>query len=121
MQALRALALPRRGAVSIRSWALQAQRGMAAQAAPAPAEDLIEVTVDGKKVHVPKGSNVIQACDAAGVDVPRLVTRGGAVPGGCERSRAARLPRVRPRCVYCAHLDAECTRGSLSCADLSVR
>ncbi|KFM23437.1 NADH dehydrogenase [ubiquinone] iron-sulfur protein 1, mitochondrial [Auxenochlorella protothecoides] len=45
---------------------------MAAQAAPAPADDLIEVTVDGKPVKVPKGSNVLQACDAAGVDVPRF-------------------------------------------------
>ncbi|RMZ55200.1 hypothetical protein APUTEX25_005478, partial [Auxenochlorella protothecoides] len=34
--------------------------------------DLIEVTVDGKPVKVPKGSNVLQACDAAGVDVPRF-------------------------------------------------
>ena len=50
-------------------WSLQAQRCMAAQ--PAPAEDLIEVTVDGKPVKVPKGSNVLQACDAAGVDIPR--------------------------------------------------
>lgn len=46
---------------------------MAAQAAPAPADDMIEVTVDGKPVKVAKGSNVLQACDAAGVDVPRCV------------------------------------------------
>lgn len=52
-------------------WSLQAERCMAAAAAPAAAEDLIEVTVDGKPVKVPKGSNVLQACDAAGVDIPR--------------------------------------------------
>ncbi|EFN57648.1 hypothetical protein CHLNCDRAFT_21051, partial [Chlorella variabilis] len=52
----------------LRPW-LQA-RGMAVQ--PAPAEDLIEVTVDGKPTKVAKGSNVLQACDAAGVDIPRF-------------------------------------------------
>eukprot|EP00887_Chlorella_sp_A99_P004651 scaffold4.g4651.t1 len=44
-------------------------------ATPAPAEkpdDSIEVTVDGVPVRVPKGSNVLQACDAAGVDIPRF-------------------------------------------------
>ena len=50
---------------------LQAQRFLAAQPAAAPQDDTIEVTVDGKPVRVAKGSNVLQACDAAGVDVPR--------------------------------------------------
>ena len=57
----------------LRPW-LQA-RGMAVQ--PAPAEDLIEVTVDGKPTKVAKGSNVLQACDAAGVDIPRCAGRRG--------------------------------------------
>ncbi|KAL6775693.1 NUOS1 [Auxenochlorella protothecoides x Auxenochlorella symbiontica] len=69
MQRLRALQrFSRRGS----SWETVPCRAMAAQAAPAPADDLIEVTVDGKPVKVPKGSNVLQACDAAGVDVPRF-------------------------------------------------
>jgi NADH dehydrogenase (ubiquinone) Fe-S protein 1 len=43
---------------------------MAAQ--PAPADDNnIEVIVNGEHVKVPKGYNVLQACEAAGVDVPR--------------------------------------------------
>lgn len=51
---------------------------MAAQPAPAPApaDDLIELKVDGKTVRVPKGSNLLQACEAAGVSVPRCVWLG---------------------------------------------
>lgn len=59
----------------LQGWGLQAERGLAAAAqpapAPGPADDSIELTVDGKQVRVPKGSNVLQACDAAGVDIPR--------------------------------------------------
>ena len=44
---------------------------MAAQPAPAQQEDTIEVTVNGSPVKVPKGYNVLQACEAAGVDIPR--------------------------------------------------
>ncbi|KAL4425968.1 hypothetical protein ABPG75_009984 [Micractinium tetrahymenae] len=62
-----------RGALArLQAVGLQSARGMAAAAQPAPAEDLIEVTVDGQKVSVPKGSNVLQACDAAGKDIPRF-------------------------------------------------
>lgn len=37
-----------------------------------PPEDLVEVSVDGKKVRVPKGVTVLQACEAAGVNIPRF-------------------------------------------------
>lgn len=50
---------------------LQAQRWMAAQPGAAPQEDTIDITVNGKVVKVPKGYNVLQACEVAGVDVPR--------------------------------------------------
>ena len=33
---------------------------------------MVEVTVDGKSVKVPRGSNVLQACEAGGVDIPRF-------------------------------------------------
>lgn len=68
MQRLRALQLLRPLAEQPGS-SLQAQRWMAAQ--PAPADDTIEVTVNGEHIKVPKGYNVLQACEAAGVDVPR--------------------------------------------------
>jgi hypothetical protein len=61
-------------------WGLQA-RGMAAAAQPAPVDDgMIELTVDGEAVRVPKGSNLLQACDAAGKDIPRC----GEWPGWAE-------------------------------------
>lgn len=45
-------------------------RGLAAAAQPNP-DDLIECIVDGQSVKIPRGSNVLSACSAAGVDVPR--------------------------------------------------
>lgn len=33
---------------------------------------MIEVFVNGEPVHIPKGSNVMAACDAAGIDIPRF-------------------------------------------------
>ncbi len=42
----------------------------------APADDQIEVKVNGAPVQIPKGSTVMQACDAAGIDIPRYC-RGG--------------------------------------------
>jgi hypothetical protein len=52
---------------------VRGSRYFAAQpdAVSAEKEDLIEVTVNGRVVSVPKGSNVLQACEAGGVDVPR--------------------------------------------------
>ena len=38
----------------------------------AAAEDLVPATVNGVEVQVPKGSTVLQAYDAAGVDIPRF-------------------------------------------------
>lgn len=41
-------------------------------AAPAAApSDTIEVKVNGRPVDIPKGSTVMAACDAAGIDIPR--------------------------------------------------
>ena len=33
---------------------------------------MVKVTVDGIDVDVPAGSNVLQACEAAGKEVPRF-------------------------------------------------
>jgi hypothetical protein len=49
----------------------QPQRWMAALPATVPQDDQVDVTVNGQSVKVAKGSNVLQACDAAGVDIPR--------------------------------------------------
>ena len=39
---------------------------------PAPADNKIEVTVDGKSVEIEKGMTVMQACDIAGKEIPRF-------------------------------------------------
>lgn len=40
---------------------------------PPPQSDFVEVFVDGQPISVPKTFTAIQACDAAGVDIPRWV------------------------------------------------
>lgn len=41
-------------------------------AAAAPAVETVDVTIDGVTAPVPKGSTIIQACEASGVEVPRF-------------------------------------------------
>jgi len=71
MRRLRALQALQRHTEQRLSSSLQVQRWMSAQPAPAQQDDMIEVTVNGSPVKIAKGSNVLQACEAAGVDVPR--------------------------------------------------
>lgn len=65
----------RRGAQLSLLWGplrgLQTSAGALQQAAAAAAPDSIEVFVNDEPVHIPKGSTVLQACDAAGIDIPR--------------------------------------------------
>ena len=72
---LREKMLPFSASVALRAAARRARGGVraAASAAPAaaPADDGLQVTVNGEPVTVPKGSSVMQACEAAGVDIPR--------------------------------------------------
>lgn len=63
-------------------------RSLASTPAPAPASDGIECTVNGKTVTIPKGSNVMAACDAAGVDIPRCGSES-------EERRATKAPSRR--------------------------
>ena len=44
----------------------------AQQAAPQP--EMIEVFVNDQPIQIPKGSTVMAACDAAGIDIPRLTS-----------------------------------------------
>jgi NADH dehydrogenase (ubiquinone) Fe-S protein 1 len=50
---------------------VQTSAGASQQPAPAQAPDTIEVFVNDEPVNIPKGSTVLQACDAAGIDIPR--------------------------------------------------
>lgn len=59
-------------------------RGFHATAAT-QADDTMEVFVNGESTIIPKGSTVLQACDAQGIDIPRWVSRsaiGRWVEGG---------------------------------------
>lgn len=67
-----------RAARALRQYEALAQDGssvrgfhVTAAALQAPAADQMEVEVNGQNVNVAKGSTVMQACDAAGVDIPR--------------------------------------------------
>lgn len=41
-------------------------------AAAKPGEEKIEVTVNGQPISIPRGYTVLQACDLAGIDIPRF-------------------------------------------------
>ena len=72
--AKRAARLLRSGLVSAESQCRSFQTSTIAQQQPAPApSDTIEVEVNGQPVQILKGSTVMAACDAAGVDIPRCL------------------------------------------------
>jgi hypothetical protein len=50
---------------------LQRAFSAAPAAAQQPQSDNMEVFVNEQPVSIPKGSTVLQACDAAGIDIPR--------------------------------------------------
>lgn len=48
-------------------------------------EDVIEVFVDGYPVKIPKGMTVLQACEIAGVDIPRFCYHSRlSIAGNCR-------------------------------------
>ena len=51
--------------------AVLSAEGIHSSALAQNAPDLITVTVDGRPVQVPKNATVLQACETAGIDVPR--------------------------------------------------
>ncbi|KAJ3338972.1 hypothetical protein HDU83_007849 [Entophlyctis luteolus] len=65
-----------------------ARRALAVSAAPrspAPAPADVEVFIDGASVKIPAGSAVIQACEKAGVDIPRFCYHERlAIAGNCR-------------------------------------
>lgn len=48
-------------------------------------DDVIEVFVDGYPVKIPKGMTVLQACEVAGVDIPRFCYHSRlSIAGNCR-------------------------------------
>ncbi|GAA99357.1 hypothetical protein E5Q_06052 [Mixia osmundae IAM 14324] len=51
----------------------------------ATSSDMITLEIDGKSISVPKGSSLIQACELAGVSIPRFCYHTGlAIAGNCR-------------------------------------
>lgn len=62
-----------------------ASKGGPAPTAPPPKSNDITLTVDGKEVTVPQGSALIQACEAAGAQIPRFCYHDRlAIAGNCR-------------------------------------
>ena len=52
---------------------------------PPNPEDALEVFVDGHAVRIPKGFTVLQACEVAGVDIPRFCYHSRlSIAGNCR-------------------------------------
>jgi NADH dehydrogenase (ubiquinone) Fe-S protein 1 len=72
-----------------------------AAASPAPS-DTVELFVDGKPVTVPKGASVIQACETAGVEIPRFCYHQKlSVAGNCRMClvEIAKAPKPVASCA----------------------
>ena len=78
------------------------QRSGAALAGAAPPADTVDLTIDGKAVTVPKGASLIQACEAAGAEVPRFCYHQKlSVAGNCRMClvEVAKAPKAVASCA----------------------
>ena len=69
-QSLRACRLAPVGTLASADRTIHTSCSVSQQPAAAASND-IEVTVNGAPVSIPKGSTVMAACSAAGIDIPR--------------------------------------------------
>ena len=52
---------------------------------PAPAVEMVNLTIDGKAARVPKGTNVIEAARSIGIEIPHYCYHPNlSVPGNCR-------------------------------------
>ena len=52
---------------------------------------MIKLTIDGKQVTVPGGSTVLEAAQAAGIEIPTLCHHPALTPtGSCRRSMCSK-------------------------------
>jgi len=68
----RAVGVVHRGSTVARSSSIQHRHSRRPFSASASARAEIEITVDGRKVRIQQGAALIQACELAGVQIPRL-------------------------------------------------
>ena len=66
------------------------------------AQDLITLTIDGQTVSVPRGTSVLAAAKAAGIDIPYYCYHPGLSPvGSCRMCLVAieKIPKLQPSCT----------------------
>lgn len=106
-QATRLAGLTRLSAHAIRTSAPYVPTTRLSTAAAAPAEaivdpNLVNVTINGRQVQVPKSATIIQACESAGVEVPRFCYHERlSIAGNCRMClvEVARSPKLVASCA----------------------
>lgn len=100
-------------------WTVYRQLATVKPSVPSPT--LVNVTVDGVSVQIEKGSSIIQACDMAGVVVPRYCFHDKlAIAGNCRMCLVdvERAPKIIASCAYpvqegmVVHTDSERVRNA---------
>ena len=72
-------------------------------------EELVEITVDGKTVQARKGAMLIEATDAAGIDVPRFCYHKKlSVAANCRNCSSTRDKRSTISTVKAVHPSSKC-------------
>ena len=69
---------------------------------PAPAQDMVNVTIDGKQAAIPAGATIIQACERVGVEVPRFCYHERlSIAGNCRMClvEVERSPKLVASCA----------------------
>ena len=67
----------------------------------APAEDLVSLSIDGKKVSVPKGTLVITAAFQAGADIPYFCHHPRLTPAGACRQCLVKIEKMNKLQTAC--------------------
>lgn len=81
---------------------LRAQSNAAAAPAATPAEDTVSVTINGAEVGVPPSATIIQACELAGIEVPRFCYHERlSIAGNCRMClvEVERSPKLVASCA----------------------
>ena len=64
--------------------------------------ETVELTIDGKKIHAPKGTLIIEAAQSAGIEIPRYCYHPGlSVVGSCRMClvEIEKIPKLQPSCA----------------------
>ena len=82
-----------------------------------PAVEMITLTIDGKSVSVPKGTNLIEAAKLAGIDIPHYCYhRDLSIAGNCRMCQVAikGMPKLEIACNTTVRAGMEVNTGETS-------